>query len=132
MTDEDEDRTAAIRPTRPASHSPFLRDGWPSTDNRPIKFPLSSFRLSMTNHTLSFSDGLEETFESYGTNNALFYFSVAPSGATSSPFFALAEGAACPQHAQREAGHIRHHLITGHERIANTGSARNTQVLSRG
>jgi len=46
-----------------------------------------------------------------------------------SPFFASAESAVCPQHAQQEAGHIRHHLITGHESIPNDGSARNAQVL---
>jgi len=66
--------------------------------------------------------------ESYATPNALFYFSVAPEAATS-PFSASAESEVCPQHAQQGASHIRHHLITGHERIANAGSARNIQVL---
>ena len=78
----------------------------------------------------SFPNGQEENVESYATHNGLFCFSFAPDGATSSPFFASAERAVRSQHAQQEAGHIRHHLITGHERIAGAGSARNTLVLS--
>jgi len=93
---------------------------------------LSPLLLSVSNdkpYPPSFPNGQEENFESYATHNALFCFSVAPDGATSSPFFASAESTVCPQHVQQEAGHIRHHLITGHKRIADTGSARNTLVL---
>jgi len=50
--------------------------------------------------------------------------------AATSPFFASAESPVCPQHAQQDAGHIQHLLVTGHERTADAGSAHNMQVLS--
>jgi len=51
--------------------------------------------------------------------------------ATSSSLFVSAESAVCRQRAQQESGHIRHHLIAGHQRSANAGLGRNPQVLSR-